>query len=251
MRAELADKAAALKATQGITPCLAVILVGEDPASAVYVRNKVAACEKAGFRSIRETYPAHVEPAVVLGKIAALNADFRGKPRATNVLSWPAVEHAPRERRGFFGSLSLRTPRNPLSTVCSGPVRTGPVFFGDRRQRVSAAIRALSAGSSARGSREALVLALRRGSPLRVAWGDKVPDGSSVVEFAKVELRAERPLLHLLEAEREDAEAVIVKAELAKQAAKLLVDDTRFWVVRPRITGGGATCALALQPEAP
>jgi len=75
IRAELADKAAALKATQGITPCLAVILVGEDPASQVYVRNKVAACEKAGFRSIKETYPTNVEPAVVLGRIAALNAD--------------------------------------------------------------------------------------------------------------------------------------------------------------------------------
>jgi len=75
IRAELADKAAALKATQGITPCLAVILVGEDPASQVYVRNKVAACERAGFRSIKETYPTNVEPAVVLGRIAALNAD--------------------------------------------------------------------------------------------------------------------------------------------------------------------------------
>jgi methylenetetrahydrofolate dehydrogenase (NADP+)/methenyltetrahydrofolate cyclohydrolase len=75
VRADLAEKAAALKATQGIVPCLAVILVGEDPASAVYVRNKVAACEKAGFRSIKETYPPDVEPMVVLGKIAALNAD--------------------------------------------------------------------------------------------------------------------------------------------------------------------------------
>ncbi len=75
VRQELAAKAAALKATHGITPCLAVILVGEDAASQVYVRNKVAACEKAGFRSIKETFPAHVEPAVVLGRIAALNAD--------------------------------------------------------------------------------------------------------------------------------------------------------------------------------
>jgi len=73
--AELAQKAAALKATQGITPCLAVILVGDDPASAVYVKNKVLACEKAGFRSIKQTYTAHVEPVVVLGKIAELNAD--------------------------------------------------------------------------------------------------------------------------------------------------------------------------------
>ncbi len=75
VRADLAARAAALKATQGIVPCLAVILVGEDAASAVYVKNKVAACEKAGFRSIKETYPANVEPMVVLGKIAALNAD--------------------------------------------------------------------------------------------------------------------------------------------------------------------------------
>ncbi len=75
VRAELAEKAAALKGSRGITPCLAVILVGEDPASAVYVRNKVSACEKAGFRSIKEVYPTDVEPAVVLGKIAALNAD--------------------------------------------------------------------------------------------------------------------------------------------------------------------------------
>ncbi|CAG0987121.1 methylenetetrahydrofolate dehydrogenase (NADP+) / methenyltetrahydrofolate cyclohydrolase [Rhodocyclaceae bacterium] len=75
VRAQLAEKAAALKATQGVTPCLAVILVGEDPASQVYERNTVAACEKAGFRSIKETYPPNVEPAEVLAKIAQLNAD--------------------------------------------------------------------------------------------------------------------------------------------------------------------------------
>jgi methylenetetrahydrofolate dehydrogenase (NADP+) / methenyltetrahydrofolate cyclohydrolase len=75
VREHLAARAAALKATRGVTPCLAVILVGEDPASSVYVRNKVAACEKAGFRSIRETYAANVEPVQVLAKIAELNAD--------------------------------------------------------------------------------------------------------------------------------------------------------------------------------
>ena len=75
VRAELAERAAALKATRGITPCLAVILVGEDSASQVYVRNKVLACEKAGFRSIKEVYAPTVEPIEVLAKIAALNAD--------------------------------------------------------------------------------------------------------------------------------------------------------------------------------
>ena len=65
---------AALKAA-GTTPCLAVLLVGEDPASAVYVRNKVNACEKAGVKSIKDTYAADVDPAVVMARIAELNAD--------------------------------------------------------------------------------------------------------------------------------------------------------------------------------
>jgi methylenetetrahydrofolate dehydrogenase (NADP+)/methenyltetrahydrofolate cyclohydrolase len=75
IRENLAERAAALKATCGVTPCLAVILVGEDSASQVYVRNKVAGCEKAGFRSIKEVYPTNVEPVTVLAKIAELNAD--------------------------------------------------------------------------------------------------------------------------------------------------------------------------------
>ena len=74
IRSHLAERAAALK-TRGITPCLAVILVGEDPASAVYVRNKVAACEKAGMRSLRDVYAIDVDPVRVFARIAELNAD--------------------------------------------------------------------------------------------------------------------------------------------------------------------------------
>ncbi|MRR50926.1 MAG: bifunctional methylenetetrahydrofolate dehydrogenase/methenyltetrahydrofolate cyclohydrolase FolD [Rhodocyclaceae bacterium] len=74
LRGELAERAAALKA-KGVTPCLAVILVGEDPASAVYVRNKVAGCEKAGIRSLKDVYPPDADPATVFARIAELNAD--------------------------------------------------------------------------------------------------------------------------------------------------------------------------------
>ncbi len=74
LRSEFANRAAALK-EKGITPCLAVILVGEDPASAVYVRNKVAGCEKAGMRSIKDVYGPDVDPSIVLARIAELNAD--------------------------------------------------------------------------------------------------------------------------------------------------------------------------------
>ncbi len=74
VREEIAQRAAELTA-RGVQPCLAVILVGEDPASAVYVRNKVAACEKAGFRSLKFTYAPDVDPQEVFDKIAELNAD--------------------------------------------------------------------------------------------------------------------------------------------------------------------------------
>lgn len=74
LRGELALRAAALAAA-GHRPGLAVILVGGDPASAVYVRNKVRACEEAGIRSILERYPADFSQEALLARIAALNAD--------------------------------------------------------------------------------------------------------------------------------------------------------------------------------
>ncbi|MBI5862354.1 MAG: bifunctional methylenetetrahydrofolate dehydrogenase/methenyltetrahydrofolate cyclohydrolase FolD [Rhodocyclales bacterium] len=74
VRSELAERTAALKA-RGVTPGLAVILVGDDAASAVYVRNKAAACEKIGMHSLKFVYAADTAPAVVFAKIAELNAD--------------------------------------------------------------------------------------------------------------------------------------------------------------------------------
>ncbi|MFC5300111.1 bifunctional methylenetetrahydrofolate dehydrogenase/methenyltetrahydrofolate cyclohydrolase FolD [Azospira restricta] len=76
LRADFKTRAEAL-AAKGTRPGLAVILVGEDPASAVYVRNKVAACEKASFHSEKIVYPADVAQDVVLRKIAELNADAK------------------------------------------------------------------------------------------------------------------------------------------------------------------------------
>ena len=74
LRSEVAQRAAALTA-RGHQPGLAVILVGEDPASAVYVRNKVKACENSGVRSIFEKYDADLSEAALLARIEALNAD--------------------------------------------------------------------------------------------------------------------------------------------------------------------------------
>lgn len=74
IREDVAKRAAALTAA-GMRPGLAVILVGSDPASQVYVRNKVAACEKAGLHSVLEQYPATMTQDELLKRIQALNAD--------------------------------------------------------------------------------------------------------------------------------------------------------------------------------
>ena len=74
IRADMAQRAAALGA-RGHRPGLAVILVGEDPGSTVYVRNKVKDCEESGIRSTLDRLPADTTQAALLARIGALNAD--------------------------------------------------------------------------------------------------------------------------------------------------------------------------------
>ena len=76
IRAEVAQRAAALT-HRGHQPGLAVILVGDDPASQVYVRNKVKACHDAGVHSVFEQYDAALTETELLARVAALNADPR------------------------------------------------------------------------------------------------------------------------------------------------------------------------------
>ena len=74
LRADVMRRAQALKA-RGITPGLAVVLVGDNPASQVYVRNKVKACADAGLHSVLERYEADMTEAALLARIDALNKD--------------------------------------------------------------------------------------------------------------------------------------------------------------------------------
>ena len=76
LRSSIQHRVQALKPS-GITPGLAVILVGDDPASHVYVRNKVQACADTGVYSVLEKYEASMTEAALLDRIAALNADAR------------------------------------------------------------------------------------------------------------------------------------------------------------------------------
>ena len=74
VRAGVKEKVARL-AQRGIRPGLAVVLAGDDPASKVYVRNKVRACEETGVRSSLFEYPQSVSQAQLLDRVNALNAD--------------------------------------------------------------------------------------------------------------------------------------------------------------------------------
>jgi methylenetetrahydrofolate dehydrogenase (NADP+) / methenyltetrahydrofolate cyclohydrolase len=74
VRGDVARRTAIL-VQQGLTPGLAVLLVGENPASQVYVRNKVKACADAGLHSVLERYPATMSEIKLLDRIEALNRD--------------------------------------------------------------------------------------------------------------------------------------------------------------------------------
>jgi len=74
VRSEVAQRVAALKA-RGVQPTLAVILVGDNPASQTYVRHKGSDCESVGMRFILDRFPADLSEAALLARIAALNAD--------------------------------------------------------------------------------------------------------------------------------------------------------------------------------
>ena len=75
LKAEMAEQVVALKEQYGRVPSLAVILVGENPASQSYVRGKIKACAECGFESILMTMPESVTEEELLAEIAKLNAD--------------------------------------------------------------------------------------------------------------------------------------------------------------------------------
>jgi methylenetetrahydrofolate dehydrogenase (NADP+)/methenyltetrahydrofolate cyclohydrolase len=75
LRTRTAAAVADLRAAVGRAPGLAVVLVGEDPASAVYVRSKGRATREAGMESVEHRLPADTDTATLLALVAALNAD--------------------------------------------------------------------------------------------------------------------------------------------------------------------------------
>jgi methylenetetrahydrofolate dehydrogenase (NADP+) / methenyltetrahydrofolate cyclohydrolase len=123
LRSEVTQRTLALKA-RGVTPGLAVILVGEDPASQVYVRNKVKACEDSGLHSVFEKYEATLSQADLLARIAALNAD---KTIHGILVQMPLPKHI--DPHAVIEAIAASKDVDGYSTLSAGELMTGAPGF--------------------------------------------------------------------------------------------------------------------------
>jgi len=119
IRADVAARALQL-AARGVKPGLAVILIGDDPASAVYVRNKVRACHDSGLHSVFERYDAALAQIDLLARIAALNAD----PAIHGILvQMPLPKHLDAHR--VIEAIAPAKDVDGFSVVSAGELLTG------------------------------------------------------------------------------------------------------------------------------
>ncbi len=123
LRAELKITADALVA-RGIRPGLAVVIVGDDPASRTYVRNKVRACEEAGVLSVERAFPRDTSEATLLAAIGALNAD----PAIDGILvQLPLPDHLDASR--LLAAVSPQKDVDGFHVQSAGALLTGAPGF--------------------------------------------------------------------------------------------------------------------------
>ena len=120
VRARVAEQVAAMKADHGITPGLAVVLVGEDPASQVYVRSKGEKTREVGMNSYEYKLPADVPEAELYALIDRLNAD----PAVHGILcQFPVPPHL--SERDIIARISPEKDVDGLSVINAGRLATG------------------------------------------------------------------------------------------------------------------------------
>ena len=110
---------------RGVVPCLAVMLVGDDPASHTYVRTKAKACESVGIHSIVQHYPASVSQAELEAQIDAWNAD----PTVHGVLIQHPVPK-PLDEAALLRRLDPRKDVDGITPASLGALLTGEPAFG-------------------------------------------------------------------------------------------------------------------------
>src|SRR6187399_630703 len=122
VRGEVAEAAAKLRA-EGIQPGLAVVLVGDDPASQIYVRNKTAACAQVGIKTFDHRLPATTTVDELLGLVATLNTD----PQVDGILIQLPLPAGIDTRRVLFSV----DPRKDVDGI--HPENVGRLLMGEPR----------------------------------------------------------------------------------------------------------------------
>jgi methylenetetrahydrofolate dehydrogenase (NADP+)/methenyltetrahydrofolate cyclohydrolase len=124
IRAKFHHRVQALQATRGVVPGLAVIVVGDDPASAVYVRNKIRACADAHIRSFEHRLPVSTDTAAVVALIRELNVN----PEVHGVLiQLPLPKHI--EMRQVLESVSVEKDVDGFHLYNVGGLVVGNTVF--------------------------------------------------------------------------------------------------------------------------
>jgi len=122
---ELAQRVSDLKARSGRTPILATILVGDDPASATYVKMKGNACERIGMESVRVNLPGDTTTEQLLEKIGQLNRD----PDVHGILLQHPVPKQIDERR-CFDAINLEKDVDGVTCLGFGRMSMGEAAYG-------------------------------------------------------------------------------------------------------------------------
>lgn len=123
--AELRDRVAALHRNTGTTPILATILVGDDPASATYVKMKGNACERVGMASLKIEMPSSTTTAELLSKITELNED----PNVHGILLQHPVP-AQIDERVCFDAIALTKDVDGVTCLGFGRMAMGEEAYG-------------------------------------------------------------------------------------------------------------------------
>jgi methylenetetrahydrofolate dehydrogenase (NADP+) / methenyltetrahydrofolate cyclohydrolase len=195
LRAEIATQVAALKAERGLVPGLAVVLVGDDPASQVYVRNKAAQTQEAGMASFEHRLPATATQADVLAIVADLNrrTDVHGilvqlpLPRQINA---EAVLRAIDPDKDVDGFHPVNVGRLSIGEPCLAPCTpTGSIILAKSVQATLAGLDAVVIGRSTIVGKPVAQLLLREDCTVTIAHS-KTRDLASVVRRADLVIAA-------------------------------------------------------------
>lgn len=184
VRSEVGVEVARLKVEQGLTPGLTVVLVGDDPASRVYVRNKERACREAGMDGTVLRFPADVSQAALIETVDLLNAD----PKVHGILVQLPLPSGI-DDRAVLDRVDPRKDVDGFHPENAGRLALGvPRFVPCTPLGVRELL--LSAGVETRGARAAVLGRSQTvGKPMALLLMQKGPGGDATVTVAHTATR--------------------------------------------------------------